>query len=516
MKKENLFITSLIFLVLLSSAVYAMSYTYNQKTSIMDNGKEIGYVKPYQENVWGTNYAYLEWQRYGFPVGYSFPIALIKGTTTALPFGVQGELLRVKIGTITNSAVELTIDQADIVSEIDNLDETLPENIEAINEEIDRVTQPIIEDIDLRLNKFVNRNYHSSLHVVDTSNSKLKEMSKRIENKEAELAEEIGDSVVSSVLNAFVAPGSGIGYKTLVNQLPSSFRHDVTAFLYNIEYTSDKGSESSFSDKGVATLYLGNPDLNQISKQFNDELKSLGLPHFEGDKVVGKRTYSSLDIGIIAAIPEEKYWDKTTLQMRWDKDKIRLYKTMIAGIDDEGLETAVLWYNDQLELAKDSISTIVRLAGGSIDEGGVELNEIVSEIGKNAQMNPEATIGFATIAQGWTLTGVSSLQEPDFEKVDSLGYVVIVKKDGRGYRVLETHTLVGNKRNYFLGDYVEEVSEVTDMVRKVEEIAYVNRKADSQNNQVTGKVVEEQQADEVEEDSPIVSFFKKIWRWFGG
>lgn len=498
MKKELVFF---VLIILMFNVVSATSYSYNQKIPIMDNGEEIGYVKPYQKNIFGTNYAYLEWQRYGFPVGYSFPIFLIKGTTTALPFGIQGELLRVQIGKITDSSVDLVIDQSDVITEINNLDESLPENIEAIVEETDKVSNQIISDIDLKLNKAINRNYHSSLHVIDTSNSKLKEMSRRIKEKEAELAEEIGDSVVSSVLN-IIATGSGMAYDVFVGLLPSEFRHDITTFIYNIEYTEDKGSESSYADKGIATLYIGNPDSNKVSKQFNKELKSLGLPYFEENKIIGQRTYSSHDIGIIAAIPEEKYWDDTTLKKRWDEDKIRLYKTMIAGIDDEGLETAVLWYNNQLELAKDSISTIVRLAGGSLDDGGIEPNEIMSEIGKNNRANPESSIGFATIAQGWTLIGVSSLQEPDFSKIDSLGYVVIVKKEGNDYRTLETHTIVGDKRNYFLGDYEEVVEGVTE---KVEELSYG----------VNDGGIEEQLV-ESQHDGWINNFFKKIWGWFRG
>lgn len=533
MTKENVLALFIILIVLLSAMVSAVSYSYNQKLSITDGSKDIGYVKPYQKNIFGINYAYIEWQREGFPVGNSFPIALIEGTTTALPFGINGELLRVKIGKITNSYVELTIDQSDIQTEINNVDKTLPKNVEAITEDAQKKVEPAInemsvqleklnKDVGIRINKVVQRDYHSSLHVIDTSNSKLKDMSNKIKNKESELAEEIGDSVVYSVLNAFVAPGSGISYKTLVNQLPSSFRHDITTYLYNIESTTASGSEDSFADKGIATLYIGNPNENKISAQFNDQLKSLGLPYFEGNKIVGKRTYSSSDIGLIAAIPEEKYWDKTTLQKRWDADKIRLYKTEIAGIGNEGLETAVLWYNDQLELAKNSISSAVRLSGGAVDEGGVELNEIVSEINKNVKTNPKASIGFSTIAQGWILTGVSSLQNPDFSKVGSLGYVVIVKKEGNSYRTLETHTIVGDKTSYFLDEYQETINQIEDVAENINNVQNLaanqpqtqNMQQTNGMSQATDNIVNKKLENQkiMPKKNPVANFFKNFWR----
>ena len=507
----------IILLVLFINIVIATNYSYNQKISIIDNGKELGYVKPYRMNILGAYYSYLEWQRYGFPIGYSFPIALVEGTTTALPFGIEGELLRVKISRIASSYVELTIDQSDIQTEIENLDKSLPENIEAINKDIESKTKLIINDINLRIEKAINRNYHSSLHIIDNSNSKLREMSKKIKDKESELAEEIADSVIYSVLNAFVVPGSGISYQVFINQIPSQIRHDITTFLYNIEDTLDSGSESSLADKGIATIYIGNPNENKISAQFNNELKNLGLPYFENNKIIGKRTYSSLDIGIIAAIPEEKYWDENTLQNRWNADKIRLYKTQIAGIGNEGLETAVLWYNDQLELAKDSISSAVRLSGGAVDEAGIELKEILSEINRNAKANPKASIGFATIAQGWVLIGVSSLQEPNFEKIDSLGYVIIVKKESNSYKILETHTIVGNKKNYFLEEYQEAVNEIANVAENTQ--TQIEDNTDI--NKITGKVIDDSSNSQEEsnknldeeKENPVVNFFKNIWRW---
>jgi len=526
MKKEAIFSITVFLIIILNGMVSAETYFYNQKIPIINNGQEIGYVKPYQQNIFGVNYAYLEWQRYGFPTGYSFPIALVKGTTTTLPFGIQGELLRVSIGKITSSSVELTIDQSDIITELDNLDETLPENIEAINKDTQNKIEPVINDINknldklnqdliLRANKFASRTYHSSLHVINLSNAELKEASISIKNKESELAEKIADSVVSSVLNIFLA-GSGISYKIFISQVPASLRHDITTFIYNIEDTSDNLKESDFADKGITTLYIGNPNSNKVSSQFNNQLKAKGLPYFEGDKIIGKRNYSSQDIGMIAAIPEETSWTKDTLQNRWDNDRIRLYKTLIAGIGDEGLNSAVLWYNKQLDLAKTSIANAISLAGGTIENGDVEPSEILSSISNTVMNDPKASIGFATIAQGWILTGISSLQKPDFNKIDSLGYVVIVKKEGTSYRTLETYSLVGNTKNYFLDEYQEVINQVENVTNSINNVQNVVNNLSSTNNipQVTGEVVSQvaESKDTLPKSNPIINFFKNLWR----
>lgn len=516
----------LIMAILLSNIVLAINYNYNQKIPILDQAKEIGYVKPYQQNILGTNYAYLEWQRYGFPVGYSFPIALIKGTTTALPFGINGELLRVKIGQITSSSVELTIDQSDIMSELNNLNNSLPENIDAISKDAQEKIEPVIneinknldklnKDLTVRTNKFASRTYHSSLHVIDVSNANLREVSASIKNKESELAEKISDSVVTTVLNLFVAPGSGISYKVFISQIPANIRHDVTSFVYNIEDTSDNSAESDLADKGIATLYIGNPASNKVSAQFNNQLKEKNLPYFEGNNIVGKRNYSSQDIGIIASIPEETSWAKDTLQSRWDNDRIRLYKTLIAGIGNEGLNSAVIWYNKQLDLAKISISNAINLAGGTIENGDVEPKEILSSISSTVMDDPKASIGFGAIAQGWILTGISSLQNPDFTKIDSLGYVVIVKKEGNSYRTLETYSLVGNKTTYFLDDYQEAINSVENVANSVQNV----QSNIQSGSPVTGNVVNDNNLDnqqEVKKASPVVIFFKNLLGWIFG
>lgn len=160
-------VLALVFLIIVCNSVFASFYAYDQQITITDSdGSYMGYVLPYQKEILFEDYAYLKWKREGFPEGNSFPIALIKGTTTALPFGIEGELLRVKINSIYSSGVDLTIDKSDVITEIQNIPETLPENIEAISNEAEDEVNLAIEDLNTRVNKFVNRGYYSSLHIL--------------------------------------------------------------------------------------------------------------------------------------------------------------------------------------------------------------------------------------------------------------------------------------------------------------------------------------------------------------
>jgi len=110
----------------------------------------------------------------------------VEGTTVPLPFGVQGEILRVKVNTISSSGIDLTVDKSDVLTEIQNIPETLPENVEAIGNEIEKQVKEIIKDVDKelenanqdinifmnqltnRVDKFINRGYHSSLPLFST------------------------------------------------------------------------------------------------------------------------------------------------------------------------------------------------------------------------------------------------------------------------------------------------------------------------------------------------------------
>ena len=503
-------ITLLVFILLLNS-VYATQYSYNQKISIKDSsGKEIGYVEPYYQNTLFGSYAFLKWQRYGFPVGNSFPIVLIEGTTTALPFGIQGELLKVKIGKITSSNVDLTIDQSDIVKEIENLDESLPEDIEAITKEVEKQTEPVQKEIDKqvkeaineidifnkqlleRTEKLINKGYYSSLHVVDSSNKKAKEVSLKIRDKETELAEKIGDRVISLALDLF-ASGSGIIYTSIIKQIPSSIRHDMTSFFYNIGEKYD-GDDYSLSKEGVATLYIGD---NKLSSSLNSELKSLDLPYISNDKIIGEREYEG-SIGIVAAIPEEKVWTSNTLEERWNNDRIRLYKTLINGLDDKGLEAAGKWYNDQLDSAKNLASGLVSLTDGA------DINDALIYAKDKALENPKSSFSSAVLIQSWILVGLSSLEESSLDKIDSLGYVVVVDSNGN---VLEIWTLSGNKKNYFLNEYQE-------VIGKVEEVSKITGEVVKRVEEIDKKVNIEKEISKKEDNSLFSNMFKTIIGWF--
>jgi len=98
-----------------------LAINYEQDIAVTDSdGTYLGYVRPYQKEVFFKKYAYLKWQREGFPEGNTFPIALIEGTTVPLTFGIGGELLKVKINSISDSGIDLTIDKSDVITEIQN------------------------------------------------------------------------------------------------------------------------------------------------------------------------------------------------------------------------------------------------------------------------------------------------------------------------------------------------------------------------------------------------------------
>jgi len=529
MKKVVGFLLVALFFI---SPVIAVSYSYNEKISITSNENEIGFVKPYQKTIFGVKYSYLQWQRYGLPIGDGFPIALIKGTTVPLPFGIEGEFLKVKINNIGSSSIDLTIDQTSIIQEAEEIGNKINKDIKETQEKIKQDTQETVQQvqenldktkqeleklnsqIEIKVDKAINRGYHSSLHIIDTTNSKLVELSNKIKEKEAELAEEVEDSIVSVVLNSF-AVGSGIAYNVFVNAIPDYIRHDITTFLYNIKYKGDYGNEVDLAGDGIATLYLGNPSENKISSQFNEQLKNSNLPYFDGSNIIGKRTYVSEDIGIIAVIPEEKYWDKYTIEKRWNDDRIRLYKTMIAGIGDKGLETAGNWYTSQLELAKDFISGSIKLAGGSIHEESLDIKEVMNLIENSAVENSRASISFLTIVQGWVLTAATGMQNPDFEKVDSLGYVVIVRKNNNDFQIIETWSLQGDKIEVFLGDYEEIVDKAIEQTANDVGMGEVYDSVKKEGSKITSSVIEED-IDENQDDGIITKFFKNIWGWIFG
>lgn len=468
----------LINIILISSPASAEFYEYNKKIDIISGGKNIGYVEPYKISSMFGEYAYLKWKREGYPEGNTFPVFLVKGTTVPLVFGVELEFLNVKINDITSNGVDLTIDKSSLEETVETTLETMPESIEAIVEEtptiVEDAADSMSEEIEAfnneltkRVTKVINRNYYSSLHIVDSKDSVSLKVSTEIEDKEADLAEMVADRIIPLVIDSLIAglPLTSTTYNVLVEQIPSSIRHDMTAFLLNIDTKNDVYSDSALSKKGVFALCIGNPSVNSFSNSMNNEMKKEGLPYFDNEKIIGKRTYSEDTIGIIAAIPEERVWTSETIGNRWEDDRVRFYKTMIAGVGDDGTKAAGEWYNDQLELATKLITNTQSM------KGGINLNEAFNIVKDIFSSDPEASIASATLLQGWFLTAMNPLQNPDLNRFDSLGYVVIVRKSAKGYDVLETHTLNGYKSNVFLNEYdFEEIEKVVETVQKVEQI----------------------------------------------
>ncbi|MBW2976586.1 hypothetical protein KY347_04020 [Candidatus Woesearchaeota archaeon] len=524
--------------VFCSVSANAAFYPYGKQITITDSDSSpMGYVTPYEQEVLFKDYAYLKWKRNGYPEGNTFPIALVEGTTVPLPFGIEGKLLRVRVNSISGSGVDLTIDKSDVLTEIQNIPETLPGNINAIGNEIKKQVEEGLEQTDKamqdlnaeitifvnqfgqRVDKFINRGYHSSLHILNSNaNSVEKRIDTLIKNKESEFAEKIADRIVPLLIDTFVAGTlsvTGILYTNVISQIPSSVRHEITQFIYNIntKFENSYSSDYMLSKSGVTTILIGNPSRNKFSSNLNDELKNLNLPYFKDGKIIGKRTYSEDSIGLVAAIPEEKQWLPNTLQNRWDNDKIRLYKTMIAGIGDNGLETAAKWYNDQLDNARSLITSVASLTDGA------DSTDILKIVSDNFNNNPKSTISSAALMQGWILTGLSSIQSTEFDKVDSLGYVAVVKKKGNSYDVLEIHTINGYKTNYFLNPY-EEIEKIQDVVEEVTQLSEETPEIETEESpdKITGNVIEEVESkdDDSKKEIPIISWVVNIFRrWFG-
>ncbi len=461
------------FVFCLSPFTFAEFYNYNEKIDIDAGGKTIGYVEAYKISSIFGEYAYLKWKRDGYPEGNTFPVFLVKGTYVPLVFGVELEFLNVEINDITSDGLDLTIDKSSLEETIETAVETVPGSVESLVDETPQIVETAVDSVSKEVNafneemvkratKFVNRGYYSSLHIVDSKDKVSLEVSKEVKDMEARLAEKVSDKVIPLVIDSFVAgiPLTNIAYNQVVGIIPPSVRHDLTRFLLNIDTKNDNYADSELGGKGVYTLYIGNPSLNSLSASLNDELKKEGLPHFDNGNIVGERTYSEDSVGIIAAIPEERVWRTNTLEERLNDDRVRLYKTLIAGIGDDGTVAAGEWYNDQLELVMTSISAAFSL-GGDLD-----IDDVLMFAGDTASSDPEASFCSAALLQGWVMAAANSLESPDLSKIDSLGYVVIVKKDKMGYDVLEVHTITGHKSDSFLYDYepIEGFLEGVDLV----------------------------------------------------
>ncbi len=456
--------------ICLSSLGFAEFYSYNEKIDVDSGGKTIGYVEPYKISSIFGEYAYLKWKRNGYPEGNTFPVFLVKGTYVPLVFGVELDFLNVKINDISSNGVDLTIDKSSLEETIETAVEIVPDSVESLVDETPHIVEDAAdslskeidafnEDMIKRATKFVSRGYYSSLHIVDSKDAVSLKVSNSIKDREALMAEKISDKIIPLVIDTFVAcnfPVTSIAYNEAVRMVPPSIRHELTKFLLNINTKYDSYTDSKLGGMGVYTLYIGNPSVNSLSDSLNDELKKEGLPHFENDVIVGERRYVDDSIGIIAAIPEERVWRTDTLEVRLSNDRVRLYKTLIAGIGDDGTMAAGKWYGDQLDTARKFITSSLSLSDGS------DVGDVLKIVQDSYESDPKATFSSSALLQGWVIGAMNSLEKPDLSKVDSLGYVVIVKKNKETYDVLEVHTITGHKSDSFLYDYVPVVRKVDD------------------------------------------------------
>ncbi len=113
---------------------------------------------------------------------------------------------------------------------------------------------------------------------------------------------------------------------------------------------------------------------------------------------------------------------------------------------------------------------------------------------------------------------MSSLQQSNFNKIPSLGYVVIVKKEGNSYRTLETYSIVGDTKSYFLDEYQEVANQIVDQVENINsnpkgEPVPIKQSIPT----ISGKVAESPSessllAQEENKDNLITKFLKNLWR----
>ncbi len=441
--------------VLLSSITSAEFISYDSEHPITASGQQLGYIKPYRESSILGTYTYLKWKRSGYPEGNTYPIPIYEEENLPLPFGLANVYLKVDINSITSSGVDIEIDTSEIIP---NTTVTIPEvtipDITIPEVTIPKITVPQttvlnIDDLESQLtskiNKALNRDYHASLHLWGSRAMQADyDVSKGIEDHETKLAESATDSLVPLI--AANIPGAQPlveVYCRSKSTIPSSIRNSITGYMLNIDTSTDSEhpSDSSLANSAAFTIYVGGPAVNSLSDQLNQYLKQQNLPHFEktnmGWVLSGRQEYTDGDVGIIAAIPEERQWDSDTLSSRWNSDKIRYYRVLIAGMEKEGTVAAGNWYNDQLDLAINYLSVL------SDSTCGTQSKNILKSINTLVE-NSDSMYSVAALLQGWTLASQNSAKSSDFSKADSLGYVVIVKRDGKAYKVLEEYSLAGD------------------------------------------------------------------------
>lgn len=461
-KKINYILFSFLFFILITILLSVTAcgdfYRYNEKIYIKPTDQELGYIEPYKVTTILGNFAYLKWQRYGYPEGNIYPAPLIEDTSLPLPFGLENIYLQVKINRITKEGVDMDIDTSEIIpSSLITL--TIPE-VTITSLPID--TTPDINEVSnqivTRLEKVTNRGYYSSLHITGSRALPIdSDVSRSIVKKELKLAEKLTDVVIPLLVKTVDIPtvvgGTFLAetYCKVTGMIPDSVRSPVTQYLTNIDTKNDirYPSEYELSKDGAFTIYVGGPAVNVVAKQMNDHLTARNLPHFEKRYgtwiIIGDREYTDGSVGIVAAIPEEKMWTTSTMNKRWDEDKIRFYRTLIAGIEKEGTVAGGKWYTDQLDLTITNLNTVrVSICMGDLEN--LDTGDILSVLGDMAHKNPKAMTSVSVLLQGWVLASMNILQTGKFDKVESLGYVVIVQQEGNGYKVLEIHSIIGDKK----------------------------------------------------------------------
>lgn len=430
----------------------AILLRYDTENAVNYNGTIFGYIKPYKKSTSLGPFTYLKYRKYprneieyGIAVTPLIPIKLFYGSYT--------DYYRVYIYEFTDGGVWADVSVKETVK-----------GITKTKEELD-----LLEDqLSTRIDKFVNRGYYSSIHITGKDAQEIDpRVSREMEKMELDIAENIGDTITPLLSGLAGHPELAKAYCKYIKYVPEKMRNDLTKYLLNIEthnYTQHR-SDAELSTLGAFTISVGGPSVNPLSVQINEDLKMMGLPHFEkkeyGTVLIGEQEYTDPSIAVIAALPEEIIWKKDTLNERWKSDKIRFYRTMIAGLEGEGTQTGMVWYNDQLRMVKGVLGLIKESLcfAGKIDFPTEESNskEIFEFIDDTSEfiVNQSSELDSHTsktqmqsskaLMQGWYLAAMDILQEGDVNGAPSAGYVVIIQKQGNSYKLLESHSIIGNK-----------------------------------------------------------------------
>ncbi|MFH0861323.1 MAG: hypothetical protein V1921_08990 [Candidatus Altiarchaeota archaeon] len=424
---------------------------YGTEDQIAVNGSVVGYLKPFTRDTSLGTFAYFKYKRnpagelrYDLPVGLRVPIKLFYGSYT--------DYYYVLVYRIDENGLWADVSVEETVNGI-------TKTVEDLNRLEDQLTS--------RIENFVNRGYYSSLHITGSDAQEIDpRVSFEMEKMELDIAENIGDTLTPLLANLFGQPELAASYCKLIKNVPAELRNDLTKYLLNIDthnYTQHQ-SDAELSTLGAFTISVGGPSVNSLSVKINDDLRTLGLPHFErksyGTVLVGDKEYTDSNVAVIAALPEEIIWKKDTIDERWQDGKIRFYRTMIAGLEGEGTETGIVWYTGQLRAVKGVLGVIknsICFAGSadiptedSSEEEIFEFIDDASEFVQNesrefsTQISNTQMQSTKAILQGWYLAGMNLIQEGDYTSVPSAGYVVVIQKQGNSYKLLESYSIMGS------------------------------------------------------------------------